>query len=995
MKLHRLELEGFGPFLQRQVIDFDAFDDDGIFLIAGRTGAGKSSILDGVGFALYGGVPRYDGGAKRLRSDHCRPEDRSEVRLEFTVGDRRWRVTRSPEYERPKRNGTGLTTEEHRAVVEELVDGEWVGRAAKPREAGELLGEILGLNREQFQQVILLAQNRFAQFLLASGGDRQALLRTLFGSRTYQEYERLLDERRKDAEDALADRRRVIELALDDAENTVAAHELAGEGAPGNALPDRLGALDRAIERGRYRVEVLTEAQTAAIAARDEAFAAHEKVKSLHEWARARDAAREALAKRQARTTEIDADRRALHDARGAEGLRAPLEHAAHAEAAAQQARRAETAARAAWDEAGGQQDADAQTLAALIDDLTGRLALWQSAAAQEAELPSLREKHAAAEQRVAAAQTRIAELERQRAALPARRAELDEALRTHVAVAATADDARRVVEQARARRDAAEEARTRAETLHEADKTKLARQEEATAAAAAADALLRRRIEQRAGELASALEAGRPCPVCGSVEHPHPAPRADEPVGDDELEAADNARDAAQQRAHEAGETAATALAAYADAAARSGGLDPDGARRAFDQAVDRLTAAETAARERDRLRAERDGLDEEDARIAADIDRSRAGVTEAQDELTTLGERLTSAQAVVAAARDDFASVAARIDDGARRRAAAVALRAAIETSRTATESARAAGDDRDRRVAASDFVDAAAARAALRDDAERSRLDEKVRAHDTALAELKGQLVQLELQLAGADDPLPDLEASAAALADAREAAAAAAGAATAVVQAVESLERASERAHDAHAQIGELDAHRRLVAGIADAVAGRNERKMDLETFVLAAELEQIVAAANVRLDAMSAGRYRLAHTDALAARNAASGLGLEVVDAYTGRARPAQSLSGGETFLASLALALGLAQVVTDRAGGIRLDTLFIDEGFGSLDPETLELAMRTLDELREGGRTVGVISHVEAMKEQIPAQLVVEATAHGPSAVRQSALDPV
>ena len=140
--------------------------------------------------------------------------------------------------------------------------------------------------------------------------------------------------------------------------------------------------------------------------------------------------------------------------------------------------------------------------------------------------------------------------------------------------------------------------------------------------------------------------------------------------------------------------------------------------------------------------------------------------------------------------------------------------------------------------------------------------------------------------------------------------------------------------------------------------------------------------------------MSSGRYTLRHSDAKQARGAASGLSIEVLDAHTGRLRSPQSLSGGETFLASLALALGLAEVVTSRAGGIRLDTLFIDEGFGSLDPETLELAMRTLDELRAGGRVVGVISHVEAMKDQIPAQLVVEATPEGPSVVRQAALSP-
>ncbi|MGI0519763.1 SMC family ATPase, partial [Microbacterium maritypicum] len=194
---------------------------------------------------------------------------------------------------------------------------------------------------------------------------------------------------------------------------------------------------------------------------------------------------------------------------------------------------------------------------------------------------------------------------------------------------------------------------------------------------------------------------------------------------------------------------------------------------------------------------------------------------------------------------------------------------------------------------------------------------------------------------------------------------------------------------ESASTEHARTADDAAEFEVLQNLADTIAGRgaNTRKMTLETFVLAAELEEIVEAANRRLHDMSTGRYQLQHSDALAARGAASGLGIVVSDAFTGQTRPPQSLSGGETFLTSLALALGLAEVVTARAGGIRLDTLFIDEGFGSLDGDTLDVAMRTLDELRQGGRTVGIISHVEAMQEQIPAQLTVRALPNGPSII--------
>jgi exonuclease SbcC len=158
-------------------------------------------------------------------------------------------------------------------------------------------------------------------------------------------------------------------------------------------------------------------------------------------------------------------------------------------------------------------------------------------------------------------------------------------------------------------------------------------------------------------------------------------------------------------------------------------------------------------------------------------------------------------------------------------------------------------------------------------------------------------------------------------------------------------------------------------------------------MRLETYVLAAQLEEIVAAANTRLRAMTSGRYLLEHDDSVQFRNTRSGLGLSILDQHTGRARPTHSLSGGETFLASLALALGLAEVVTNQAGGITLDTLFIDEGFGSLDSDTLEIAMGTLDSLRAGGRTIGLISHVDAMKEQIPAKLRIVVTEQGYSEI--------
>ena len=293
MKLHRLELTGFGPFRQTQVVDFDAFDDDGLFLISGRTGAGKSSILDGVSFALYGTVPRYEGGEKRLRSDHSFLTDPTEVRLEFTVGQTRWRVTRAPEYDRPAKRGGGMTTETARAELEELVDGSWVGRAAKPRTVGEVLGDVLGVNAQQFQQVILLAQNKFSRFLLAPGEERQTLLRTLFGTKRFEQYRDDLEQRRRDAQRELSAVDARARTLLGEAERLIDEGGLADGRADGEERPadlaDRRAAADHALQRAEYRVEQAATAQDRADAAHAAAAAAHAEL--VHRAQRGRDRA--------------------------------------------------------------------------------------------------------------------------------------------------------------------------------------------------------------------------------------------------------------------------------------------------------------------------------------------------------------------------------------------------------------------------------------------------------------------------------------------------------------------------------------------------------------------------------------------------------------------------------------------------------------------------------------------------------------------------------
>ncbi|PZU47556.1 MAG: ATPase [Microbacterium sp.] len=998
MKLHALELTGFGPFRETQRVDFDAFDGDGLFLISGRTGAGKSSILDGVSFALYGSVPRYDGGEKRLRSDHCYLTDPTEVRLEFTIGDTRWRITRAPEYDRPAKRGGGLTAEPARAELEELVGGVWVGRAARPRDVGVAMDELLGLNAQQFQQVILLAQNKFSRFLLASGEERQTLLRTLFGTRRFERYRDDLEQRRRDAQKQLDTSTEHARTLLDVAESLVREHALGGDDtAPAPAEADVAGrrdALVAALQRAEYRVEQAKVARAHADAALTSATETHANLVAQAARGRERIELRARLAELEAMAPRLADVRARLERARTAEALRAPLETADRAQAALAAAQDAVDAALVAWTTGGGEASAD---IAVRLDELTVELARFADAAAQERDLDALERSADEKARALAEADAALVACDAVLGRLPADRGALDEATNVARATAARRDDLHRALGELQARRDAAREAAVLAETAERADREHAGASAAAATAAVAVSDLLQRRLAGYAGELSAALVAGEACAVCGSTEHPHPAAASPEPITDDDLARAERARDETAGAASAAAEAARAARERLADANSRAGGFDEASLSASLDLAQSEAEAADAAWNELQRLEARRADLDELTARTQRERVSLEAQATAHRAEHAAIAADIARSAGIVAAARGEFATVAARIAAAESERALALTL---AEARAHHAERSRALADanaDAAARIAASGVGDIAGARAALLSHDEQARLDDELSAHAAAFAATRSRLLELELDAAGDDVTDAAVTASAEALEAADRERASAIAAQRDAESTAARLRKLALDADAAYAAVAEVADDAASVTRLADTVAGRapNTMKMDLETFVLAAELEEIVAAASIRLSEMSSGRYTLHHSDARAARGRASGLGIEVLDAHTGRLRAPQSLSGGETFLASLALALGLGEVVTSRAGGIRLDTLFVDEGFGSLDPETLELAMRTLDELRAGGRTVGVISHVEAMKEQLPAQLVVEATAQGPSVIRQDVAQPL
>ncbi|MFF5670752.1 AAA family ATPase [Streptomyces hygroscopicus] len=500
---------------------------------------------------------------------------------------------------------------------------------------------------------------------------------------------------------------------------------------------------------------------------------------------------------------------------------------------------------------------------------------------------------------------------------------------------------------------------------------------------------LKERRLRGIAAELAAGLRPGEPCAVCGATEHPSPARPGDGHVDRTAEEAAladyqraEEAREEAErtrnalrearagaEAAAEGGDAAeldralAELRAAYAEA--RDAAADGHAAREALDRA-EREHARRTAQRQEAERRAaartsHREALARERAGLLAELEQARGADATVAERAARL-ERQAGLLAHTAEAARNAEAAAARLKE-ADARLADAAYRAGFDTPEQAAEAVLPPDRQRDAR----------------------RRLDAWQTESAAVAAELSDPKVLAAAQAPPAD-PAATRAAAEAATRALREVSAADAAARTRC----EELDALSAQAVADARRLAPLRAEYDRIARLASLAAGTsadNERRMRLEAYVLAARLEQVAAAASARLRQMSSGRYTLVHSDARSGGRGRSGLGLHVIDAWTGRERDTATLSGGETFFASLALALGLADVVTDEAGGVRLDTLFIDEGFGSLDEQTLDEVMDVLDSLRERDRTVGIVSHVADLRRRIPAQLEVVKGREG-SAVR-------
>lgn len=1002
MRLHTLTLSAFGPFAETAEVDFDALAGDGLFLIHGPTGSGKTTVLDAVVFALYGTVPGARNDAGQLRSQFAAPSTPTTVVLEFSARGRRYRIERSPAYERPKQRGSGTVMQRPTVSLLQWDGTAWAGLGRTMSEVQVEVNRALRLNAEQFTKIVLLPQGEFAAFLRAAPQEREPILRRLFDTEHFTTVERILSDSARTARTRMsevsAQRTALIDRAL-------AVH--------GEDLP-RPG-----VEHPEVADVDAVLGPSAAICAERRELAESRREMSHAEWERCADAARVAEERLAARR-ELTRLRRLEQDHADGEPDRERIRRQQSLARAAAQVlplhREVRAAERLRDQRAEAQRDGQERLAAALtelpqLDPATppAELAELGHGLAEAARTldralehgESLRAAVRDCETAIAAQSTRVREHAELQRAESGRRTEITTALAAEPSVRASLEQEREALRRTTEQLAAAELRDTLAGRLADARAEVASRRTDRDRARADHEDIRARRIAGIAAELSAALGPGTECPVCGSTEHPRPAAAGADPVTREDEEAARARWESRQAELTAAQDRCARLEEQHGAARSAAGERTVEDAGRARTAAAHQVEKLEERAAECDRLRTESDrlaarteALDAESQQLSTELTRLRTRAESLSEQIARLDESGTAAaREVIRRTGHPVPNSAAAARDAAELGTALTAAAQAAERATAAATEATAAAvrrqADYDAALRASPFDSEAQLLAAR--DLDPDRLAAEAEAHQALLTR-----ITMMRESAWFPAASRDTESEEALLAACDRAEEAEVRYRERERRAVESLAVAQERCRDItglrsaflaeaaaeETELGELRADVAL-AGLVQATSPDNLRRISLSSYALVALFADVAANASERLRVMSRGRYSLVHDDVIHRREKRAGLGLQIVDAFTQERRDPRTLSGGESFMAALALALGLADTVKSTAGGIELDSLFIDEGFGTLDPDTLAEVLGILEELREGGRTVGVISHVQGMQQAIPNQIVLEASPTG------------
>lgn len=984
MRIHRLEITAFGPFAGTECIDFDALNDAGFFLLTGPTGAGKTSVLDAICFGLFGAVPGVRNNAKDLKSHHAGPRDQPLVELELTLRDRRLRLRRTPAWRRPStRAKSGFVDENASVSAVELVDGAWVSRGTRLDEVGHLVAQLIGMNKEQFCQVAMLPQGQFETFLRAGAKERHDVLEALFHTGRFQQMEKWLAEHRRRTEAAARAHESQIDVLLARAEEANGQRWYDDETGAVAVVAELVPVVDRLEESTDALRTALSDASAAAKAAEHAVSEAELLSHRQGEHARARRDLNELDSVRSA----VEARAAQIARARLADKLVPVLELLDEASERYSDAAALQTVRFAAAEESGAFSDSTTtpQSARAAADRLRTELARLHADAGIDVALDDARVRLVDLEATLRSAEAELADAQEATVALPGlllqARRERDRASLQAASVAGleVGREAARRTHQA-----AAALPGLRASLTQARDAERAAHSRQLDARTTAAD-LREARIEGMAAQLASELRPGSDCPVCGSVEHPRPAKlhtghvtEADERASEVRLRDADRElADARERVADLAREVELIAAAAAgldeptAEAALRSADGAVESARAAkvtTDELAVRIGELEDRQRIVDAVVLER--LQARDA-LVLERDHARRRI----DELEAKRRDLLPDAGTVTDAIDRLGRRVSAIDAWLESLAGLRAAESALDTRRTAFL----------RGLDVTTFTDEADLRSAVMTAPDVATAEALNRKHADQRAAALSRLDDPQLAQAAECDP-PDLDALRAAAQKRQVAHQVTAERYRREAHRYERLVDLSAELHAAVDAWAPLRAAYELATEVAAMCAGTspdNQTRTRLSHYVLAARLQQVVAAANARLLGISAGRYQLLHTMLKGVGDTRGGLGLRVLDTYTGQERDPATLSGGETFYVSLALALGLADLVRDEIGGTELSTLFVDEGFGSLDAETLDEVLDEVDTLRSGGRSVGLVSHLDELRRRIPTQIRIVTSHHG------------
>ena len=860
-------MRAFGPYAGETVIDFEKLQGRHLFLICGPTGAGKTTILDAMCYALYGKTSG-DRTGEKMRSDYADSSERTEVIFDFMLGDKTYRATRSPAQMVDKKRGSGQTLAAMQASLSELEDGKEINTLRTGIE--EAAGKLIGLNADQFCQVILLPQGDFRKLLVAKADEREAILKQLFKTQRFSEFK----DRLKDRLDAKVREKMEKQTREDQILSTAGA---ADEKQLASIVEEAEKSLQEAVEMTRKQEKESNEFRE--VYQKETALMGHftELDKALKQDA--------ALKNEEGRMKEMEASLSLIRSARELAPYFDQLDGITRE--GRQEAQKLKTA------------KADMETYARLNETLEKRIQ----------ELGAMKEKREEERKTALKMQDLVPKAKLYGAAVQALKNAQNALFRAE-------EETKRLQASAEAARKA-----------RDAQKEK-------------ADAVRKSYIDGQAFLLAERLEDGVPCPVCGAIHHPAPARGGDNVAKAEDVERAQKEYErasAAYDRANDTKEKHSTG--AYAKA--MSDHAKADAQMKTLEEIPEAYGDPKF--------------LEMESTRLLTDIRKWEQDKETAAAQLRKAGADLSASQAACRNAEE-------------RREELVKKYRETESVLKEASDKAGFQSLDECKEWYKKKDTEESVRKTLEQYRADRKSTEERIKAEEQETAgKERPDMLALNEKSKALQDQLKKASERAAAL-----------------KERTETLQKAVSDARAIEKELEDLRKEEGLIRGLYDLTSGKKTR-ITLERYVLGTLLDDVANAANLRLLSMSRRRYSL-HRMTDESGLGKGGLSLEVSDSFTGRSRPANTLSGGETFLASLSLALGLADVVQSRQGGVRLDTMFIDEGFGTLDPDSLNSAMNTLIDLQNTGRMVGIISHVPELEERIDARLRVTPAEKGSKA---------